>query len=712
MKISNINYQIILNDKDGSIESLKIYGKEIIQSVSPIFTIRLRNKNGAYIDVPTSSNGFKIKKEEEIIEMFFKMNNLGSVIVEIQFPKQEPLSYWKIKKIDHDPDWLIEWIEFPSIIIKNDLIKNGGKSRLLWPGMEGVLIEDINIREKNKWLKYKPLGYPNRGWEGYFPGPVQLQFMAYYDDESGFYIGAHDKNDNTKEIEFHEEKNGIKLEFRVFPGTNDEIYSMDYNMVLGTFKGDWHDAAEIYRKWFINSYSNKKREIPQWIDDSPIVVIYPVRGTKDTGNMIPNSEYFPYKNGIKHIDKFSKLFDSKILDLLMHWEGTAPWAPPYVWPPFGGENIFKEFVDEMHKNGHLIGVYCSGLGWTNESLLIPDYKMNTVFEKLQLAKIMCVGPKGEMKSLICNGTQRWGYDMCISTNFTRETALNELIKIAKSGVDYIQFFDQNLGGASYFCYSKEHNHPPIPGKWQIEYMKDLLHKMNETIKNENVIIGCEAAAAEPFITELKFNDLRFNINFFLGEPVPVYNYIFHEFVANFMGNQNSSTQSIDINRSPNNLLYRIAYSFTYGDILTIVLRDNGTINWDWGTDWNIDPPEQNSVITLIKNLNFIRKTNAKPYLTKGKMLKPDKLEYIDKFEKLYMKNGESLEIPPLLVSKWISNGKTAEIITNYTIREQEFSIDINQKISRISDSFGNIYVDDKKFFKIKPLSTILIEFEN
>ena len=42
--------------------------------------------------------------------------------------------------------------------------------------------------------------------------------------------------------------------------------------------------------------------------------------------------------------------------------------------------------------------------------------------------------------------------------------LNQSIAVAKAGVDYIQLLDQNHGGTPYFCYSRKHNHPPVPGK--------------------------------------------------------------------------------------------------------------------------------------------------------------------------------------------------------------------------------------------------------
>ena len=39
------------------------------------------------------------------------------------------------------------------------------------------------------------------------------------------------------------------------------------------------------------------KTLPSWYAESPVTVIYPVRGRKDTGDMTPNGMY-PYENGL------------------------------------------------------------------------------------------------------------------------------------------------------------------------------------------------------------------------------------------------------------------------------------------------------------------------------------------------------------------------------------------------------------------------------
>lgn len=736
MIIKSKRYTMSISDKDGSLESFNNGSKELLcceNGKKPLFTLRFRDTKGHPIffnahDARQFSIETGLGRENLDVKLIYRFLKDESIHVTVYAacPFESQFTYWNLE-VEHDTDYYLEWIDFPNITVPNDLIAKGGDGRVLWPALEGVLVEDVDLRTNDPGFRYSPMEYPSRGWEGCYPGACPTQFMAYYGSGGGLYLGAHDNENNIKAVEYYKYGEGIRLEFKLFPGAEYRgSYKMDYNMVLGVFYGDWHDAADIYRNWFESTRSNdwiklyENKKLPEWMAESPVVVIYPVRGTKDTGDMTPN-EYFPYTNALPHLEKLAEGFKSKVMALLMHWEGTAPWAPPYVWPPFGGEEIFREFVDKMHEKGNLTGVYCSGIAWTNESILVPEYNRRQQFEEQHLIDIMCMPPEGEKpNSHICNGCQRWSYDMCPTSKFVEDVMLEEVSSIIGSGCDYIQYFDQNLGGISYFCYSKNHGHPHSPGKWQKDAMIKLYKRLQELIdaSGKKIPIGCESAASEPFIPYLLFNDLRFNGGFNIGNPVPVYSYIYHEYVNNFMGNQGGTMGVINHYESPDNILYRTAYSFNAGDMPTVVLRGNGEINWDWGTEWDIPGPDQEAVAKLIRNLNNWRKNAAKPFLLYGRMEKPYEIKCT--YDKEICKNyGGKLTVPPLLTSRWISpEGRNAQIIINYTKDEQEFSIISKELIGRKIKVYGDattesndiiVVSEESVRYKVGQLNALMME---
>ena len=556
----------------------------------------------------------------------------------------------------------LEWVDAPAVCVQ----KNGF---ILWPRCEGVLIDGSDRREN--YGAWHIAGFVDTYPGGFYPGHCQMQFLCHYDESGeGLYFEADDRTHTLKNVDFApagEDRRRLSLQTfcggRVVNGT----YRSPFACLLRGFSGNWQDACGIYRNRIADDpILPPKFRYPEVVGASPVIVIYPVQGEgKDCGQMTTN-EYFPYCNALPVLDKLTERLDSRIMGLLMHWEGTAPWAPPYVWPPLGGEDMLSEFCRKLHEKGNYLGLYCSGTAWTQQSQ-INSYSCEKKFEEENLIREMIRGPHGEIKAVSCTspGSQRYGYDMCMARPWCRKTIKDEIAKIQSINVDYIQFFDQNIGGRFLPCYSREHGHPEHPGVWQTEAMKQLY---SESVAETGALLGAEAAGALPYLKELPFSDLRNNFNWPYGEPVPAYEFVFHEYLVNFSGNQCGLNHHLDLTGCPENLLYRIAYGFAAGNLLSLVLKENGRLHWGWGLPWSDPEPEQESAFQLLANLNAIRKKYPE-FLLNGRM---EKLSVqFDCGESFILRqNGEKIPIPEVLAVEWAApDGRRAVILTNYQDKE-------------------------------------------
>ena len=197
----------------------------------------------------------------------------------------------------------------------------------------------------------------------------------------------------------------------------------------------------------------------------------------------------------------------------------------------------------------------------------------------------------------------------------------------------------------------------MPGEWMTTNMQDLLADWSK--KAPNTIFGCESGASEPFIGNLLMSDNRFELNYAYGTPTPVYAYIYHEYVRNFMGNQCGCPFETSIDT----LRYRLAYSFSIGDIMTLTLAPNGELMTHWGTHDFEHAPNMEKAMVFIKNLMKFYSEGAKEYLYCGKMANACDIK-CDQIQIPLTRGRELIALPRLLASAWEANGKTAYIVVN------------------------------------------------
>ena len=670
LELSTNNMSLSIDVQGGAISSIKIGERTVVSNTDtcPLFRIRLRDKTGEPFYI-ISSQATKLEALGGTLTYSAFGGELNSLLVNVLVSKQNGGIEWQIQ-IDSVPkEYAVEWVEFPKVcmprLIEND--ENGGK--ILFPYNEGMLVSNESLLPR-----YEP-EFPSSGAYFTFPNMVCSQFMAYLFDEVGLYFGAHDNKRALKCVDFYPCGNMLSLQMRLYTGADfGQGFKTDYPILWKACTGDWRDAADIYRGWFEQNLptgvlpTKQNPRLPEWYENQPLIVTYPVRGIHDMDKMEPNA-LFPYTNALPILEKIKEKAQCRVMSLLMHWEGTAPWAPPYVWPPFGGVSEFNKFRDALHKNGDLLGVYCSGFGYTQRSTLIDTYVCDEKIKADNVLDGVCRSPADKPElGITCCPYQRYGYDICPASAKGRQILDEAYSPLFESGADYAQILDQNHGGGQYLCYARNHNHPPMPGEWMTSNMQSLLSDWGD--RAPNMLFGCESAAAEPFIGYLMMSDNRFELNYPFGLPVPVFAYVYHEYIRNFMGNQ----CGCPFEPSVDTLRYRLAYSFSIGDIMTLILSPNGNLMSHWGTHDFENCPDMEKALTFIKNLMNFYRTVGKEFLYAGRMKNAPLIE-CDTVTIPLFRGQPTVTLPRLLCSTWdAGNGKTAYIVVNPEDEEIEFKI--------------------------------------
>lgn len=689
--------QIIIDFDRGAIHAIELANGNIIKGETPFFSVKLRDEKGKTRIISAFDCEFKA------FDGKCARYSHKDVEISVFITQKDDGLLWRLNARNKTAE-LLEWVELASFGVAEKLQdEEGGIGAIVYPYNEGALVTDMSKRMSSPFTYIEP-EYPSLGKYSIFPNMISSQFLSYIANNCGVYLGFHDEERTTKHIDFCYGNGCIKLQIRAYCNVDyKENYEMPFDCDMTLFEGDYFDACELYRRWFENHLPKgvkkiaQANDLPSWYGESPIVVAYPIRGKFDTDEMKPNGLY-PYKKALPFLNEIAEQTDSRVMSLLMHWEGTAPWAPPYMWPPYGGEDEFSEFLKEAHSSGVLVGLYCSGMGWTQRSNLVSEYNTEKVFEERGLADIMCSDTDGSLQSKICK-EQRVGYDLCPACEKSKTILVEEYNKLVKSGVDYVQALDQNHGGGSYFCYSKNHNHTPAPGKWQAEETVAMLSR----IDNGQVLLGCESAAAEPFLANLKFSDNRFNLNYYIGIPIPVYSFIYHEYVNNFMGNQ----ICMMLSKEEYNYSFRCAYSFIAGDMLTAVIDDKGQIAYCWGSECFKSHTDKTSALQILKNLNAWRKNGGKNFLHTGKMVKPISIDC--QKNSFVIENGSLLQVDEVLTSAYEYEGERAQFIVNYNLHP--ITVRLNQKMTVYTDSLLKNCLKAVDTFEISPLSAVMAKSE-
>ncbi|MDP9380865.1 MAG: DUF6259 domain-containing protein [Chloroflexota bacterium] len=683
MRIATRYHTIEIDDETGSMTSLRATSRpddELFAPAAaqqPLFTIDYLGGDREFRQVSSlEARSCELELDEDLdgLRLGIKYTGVGDLNLDarvtLRCPFDDPLTYWSLELKQCGSD-IIANVQFPYVVLPYRY-DSGGRSILLVPSGLGALLCDP--RPEQLEPDYPDAWHFTSG-EAHFthyPGTTFAQFLAFYDSVHGVYVGCHDSGGRVKILKPVHREGAIRLGVAHVVGWDGSgDWSIGYEVAMGTFRGDWWDAAEIYRRWRDDAYPDEPRlherqDVPAWLLDSPLHVILRIQGELDQGPAEPHPEFTPYENALPFLDELSARVDAPLVPVIMSWEQPGPWVYPNSFPVAGGDDSLIAFTRQARERGWHVGTYCNGTSWVTAHRW-TGYDGREYYARHGAEESVCRLPDGTAWRNGWDAEWRHSYMCCVAVQQTRDIAIEYVHHLLGLGLDWIQFLDQNCGAASFPCYAEEHGHPSAPGAWMSGGMADLLTELESlaTATGREISYSVEGAPNDHLLQRFSVCDIRPDSG---SSFVPLYQYLFHDRIL---------TQAA-FAQAPNPYWMQIktAHSFVFGDILTAIMGPGGRlINWDahpWAP-WSTPGGDQEAILTLLRRAIALRRGAGRDFLVLGRLLPgaPGALPLRGAEQVQWLCKGRVETFPSVLHACWAApNGRMALALANWTRDEQ------------------------------------------
>lgn len=469
-----------------SLFDLKAQVELLSVNPQPLFTVTLRH-------VPTKREILlSADKGWRTVEMTFKGRNielrwvkhsderLSGCSVQVKVKVDKNRLSWRIFVSCSNREWSLMRVAFPQLSIA-DL---GESAEVFFPRGPGEI-------KRNLWQRpftYRSL-YPN-GW-------ATMQFLAAYNRTSnegqgtGIYVAVHDPMGSAKEIvtRSHPEEQSVVLSFEhPVPnmGTAGNSFSLSGEAVWQLLRGDWFDAAQIYRSWvrekanwFPKLNKGERTDSPQWFKELCVWAV---------GGGAP-SECVPI------VKEFAEFMGVPVGFHWYNWH-LIPFDNdyPHYFPP---KENFAEGVRELQKSGVFLMPYINGRLWDTRDRGMDDWQFS--------ARALPFASKREdgtpyietYGSKEADGSPVRLAPMCPATPFWQDKVREIVLRLFNEfGVNAV-YIDQVAAAAPALCFDKTHGHPLGGGSWWNEGYWKMLDAIRKAMpKDKALTTECNA---EPFV---------------------------------------------------------------------------------------------------------------------------------------------------------------------------------------------------------------------
>lgn len=392
------------------------------------------------------------------------------------------------------------------------------------------------------WSKGGIVVAPGRfgpGWatDSRLPRGVVAAFVAYWDDDRGWYMAAEDPKHTMKTLGFKLTEKGMELVFSRWT-FDTGVITIPYRIVSRELKRGaeplvWQDFADLYRPFLAQqSWARtpfvQRRDIPAWLKDAPAFVRFSRQWLEHSEWIDAFTAWWRRENG-----------DGPTVAALWGWEKAGTWWGPDYFPCHPSDEVFKRNTSLMRSRGFHPFAWPSGYNWSKTIGRRADgsYEFDYRDTFIKNAEPMLVrnrdGKPFHLDAFwLRNGSLT---TICGGLPAARDWFCGVARGLGERGCDMVQV-DQQVGGDLEPCYATDHGHAPGCGPWMSDAFSEQLGRLtNEFRKVEpDGVIAFE----EPnpiHIDRIAIQDYR-DLETGLDEYASVYNYLFHGYMPTFQSN--------------------------------------------------------------------------------------------------------------------------------------------------------------------------------
>ncbi|MHB1034723.1 MAG: DUF6259 domain-containing protein [Pirellulales bacterium] len=383
---------------------------------------------------------------------------------------------WKLKIEGVPTEWSIWRVRFPQLAAADP----GPKSSVLFPRGAGEVQQDVWQRK----FEYRGT-YPS-GW-------TSMQFLAAYDAEgkAGLYAAVHDPLGSTKDIavESRPAEHAVTLAFE-HPAANMGVagngFDLEGEAVWQLFRGDWFDAATIYRdwvrreaRWYPRLGSDGRADTPAWMRELSAWAMCGGCPAECVGPVKDFAKFLGVPVGFHWYRWHEIPFDNDY---------------PHYFPAQAG---FAEAVRDLQAANVYVMPYINGRLWDTHDKGSEDFQ----FSRIALAAATkdeegkpYLETYGSKES---DGSPVRLAAMCPSTELWRKTVAETVLRLfGECGVKGV-YIDQIAAAQPPLCFDRAHGHPLGGGHWWTEGYWSFLAGIRQAKPADRMLTT--ECNAEPYI---------------------------------------------------------------------------------------------------------------------------------------------------------------------------------------------------------------------